>query len=122
MEIVPTDDKLVIEVRLSPQDRGYVHVGQPARVKVTTYDFIRFGALNGTVTQIAADASPSETGQPYFRVVVETDRAYLGDQPGLWPISPGMQAQVDIVTGDRSVAYYILKPVLKLKAEAFRER
>jgi adhesin transport system membrane fusion protein len=122
MEIVPTDDQLVIEAKLNPTDRGYVAVGQSARVKISTYDFVRYGALEGKVTQIAADSNADQKGETYFRVIVETEKSYLGDDPTTLLITPGMQATVDIHTGKRSVAFYLMKPVLKLKNEAFRER
>jgi adhesin transport system membrane fusion protein len=122
MEIVPTEERLVIEARLNPQDRGYVEVGQPARVKISTYDFVRYGSLDGKVTLIAADSNVDQKGEMYFRVIVETDKGYLGDDPQTLLITPGMQATVDIHTGRRSVAFYMMKPVLKLKNEAFRER
>jgi len=122
MEIVPTDDRLVIEARLNPTDRGYVEVGQSAQVKITTYDFVRYGTLNGKVTLISADSNADPKGEPYFRVVVETDKNYIGDDPTTLLITPGMQATVDIHTGTRSVAFYLMKPVLKLKNEAFHER
>jgi len=122
LEIVPTGDKLVIEAKLNPTDRGYVTQGQAALVKILTYDYARYGGLEGTVTLVAPDSSTDDDGEPYFRVVVETDRAYLGANEGELPITPGMQATVDIKTGDRSVMDYLIKPVLKLKDEAFRER
>ncbi len=122
MEIVPSNDQLVIEAKLNPTDRGYVEVGQAARVKISTYDFVRYGSLEGKVTLIAADANNDQKGEPYFRVIVETDKSYLGDDPKTLQITPGMQATVDIHTGARSVAFYMVKPVLKLKNEAFRER
>jgi len=122
MEIVPTEERLVIEAKLSPIDRGYVEVGQEARVKISTYDFVRYGALDGKVTQIAADSNADQKGETYFRVIVETDKNYLGDDPMTLRITPGMQATVDIHTGRRSVAFYLMKPVFKLKNEAFRER
>ncbi len=121
MEIVPSADRLVVEARLSPTDRGYVAVGQRAVVKVTAYEFIRYGGLDGTVSHVAPDSSTTEKGVPFFRVVVETDRASLGPD-GTLPITPGMQATVDIHTGERSVLFYLLKPILKLRDEAFRER
>lgn len=123
MEIVPIGDKLVIQARLSPVDRGYVQEGQQAIVKISTYDFVRYGGLNGQVAQIAADTNTdTTTGQPYYGVIVHTDRTYLGDREGELPITPGMQAIVDINTGTRSVLNYLIKPVLKLRHEAFRER
>ncbi len=122
MEIVPTGELLVVEARLNPTDRGYVELGQRAMVKISTYDFARYGGLEGTVVQLAPDSSTDENGEPYFRVIIETERSYLGLEEGDLPITPGMQASVDIRTGTRSVMEYLVKPVLKLKHEAFRER
>ncbi|NQV43633.1 MAG: HlyD family efflux transporter periplasmic adaptor subunit, partial [Rhodospirillales bacterium] len=122
MQIAPTGEQLVVEAHLNPTDRGYVEVGQRAMVKISTYDFARYGGLEGVVLQLAPDSSTDENGEPYFMVVVQTDRSYLGAQEGDLPITPGMQASVDIRTGTRSVLEYLIKPVLKLKHEAFRER
>lgn len=122
MDLVPTGDTLIIEARLNAVDRGYVRVGQDATVKVSTYDFARYGGLEGKVTLVAPDSTQPENAPPYFRVLVETEKDYLGDQPGDFAITPGMQATVDIHTGTRSVLDYLIRPVLKLKHEAFRER
>lgn len=122
MAIVPTGEKLVIESRLNPTDRGYVNVGQMALVKISTYDFARYGGLDGTVILVAPDSSTDENGKPYFRVVVETEKTYLGLVEGELPIMPGMEATVDIHTGQKTVMDYLVKPVLKLRHEAFRER
>lgn len=122
MEIVPTGDKLVVEAKLNPIDRGYVSEGQSATVKVSTYDFARYGGLSGTVIRVAPDSSTDEEGAPYFRVIVQTDKNYLGKVEGDLPITPGMQATVDIHTGKKTVMDYLVKPVLKLRDEAFRER
>jgi len=122
LEIVPTGENLVIESRLSPIDRGYVNEGQAAMVKISTYDFARYGGLEGTVIQLAPDTTIDENGQPYFRVIVQTDKNYLGAAEGILPIVPGMQATVDIHTGKKTVMDYLIRPVLKLRHEAFRER
>ncbi len=122
MELVPTGDQLVVEAKLNPIDRGYVTEGQAATVKVSTYDFTRYGGLAGRVIRVAPDSSTDEDGAPYFRVVVQTDKNYLGKVEGDLPITPGMQATVDIHTGEKSVMDYLVKPVLKLQHEAFRER
>jgi len=121
MEIVPTGDKLVVEAKLNPTDRGYVEEGQRAVVKVTTYDFVRYGGLDGAVLHVVPDSTTDQDGAPYFRVIVETDKTYLGEE-GQLPITPSMQATVDIHTGEKSVMDYLIKPVLKLRHEAFRER
>ena len=122
MEIVPTGDKLVIDGRLNPTDRGYVSEGQRAVVKIGTYDFLRYGSLEGKVILVGSDSSADEKGIPYFRVVVETDKTWLGKDEGELPITPGMDATIDIHTGKKSVMDYLVQPVLKLRSESFRER
>ncbi|MGH6719921.1 MAG: HlyD family type I secretion periplasmic adaptor subunit [Alphaproteobacteria bacterium] len=122
MNIVPSGENLVIEARLRPSDIGFVKVGQDATVKISTYDFVRYGGLSATVILVSADSHRDEEGQTYFRVVAETERDYLGAAPGDLPITAGMEATVDIHTGTKPVLFYLLKPVLKLRDEAFRER
>jgi len=123
MEVVPTDENLVVEAKLNPVDRGYVQEGQSTMVKISSYDFVRYGGLRGKVTHVAADADADEqTQEPYYRVVVETTKAYLGSREGDLPIMPGMQTVVDIQTGSKSVLEYLVRPVLKIRYEAFRER
>ena len=122
MEIVPIHDSLVVEAKLNPIDVGYVRVGQAAVVKISTYDFVRYGGLDAEVIHVSADSSTDGNGFTYFRVIARTDKSYLGARPGELPIAPGMQAQIDIHTGSKSVMTYLLKPVLKLKSDAFRER
>ncbi len=122
LEIVPTSDKMVIEVKLKPTERGFIRPGQPAVIKISTYDFARYGGLDGEVIRVAPDTSLNEDGTPYFRVVVRTEKNYLGQTEGDLPITPGMQATVDIHTGKKSVMDFLIRPILKLRHEAFRER
>ncbi|MBL6929873.1 MAG: HlyD family type I secretion periplasmic adaptor subunit [Rhodospirillales bacterium] len=122
MEIVPTGASLVIDAKLKPADRAFVTVDQRVMVKLSTYDYAVFGGLEGKVTMVAPDTIIDEKGEPYFRIFVKTDKTYIGDNPELYKITPGMQATVDIHTGEKSVMEYLIKPVLKLKSEAFRER
>jgi adhesin transport system membrane fusion protein len=122
MEIVPSDDALVIQAQLLPADRGYVRTGQPALVKITAYDFIQYGGLSGQVQRIAADSSRSPDGAAYFEVIVETERGWLAAGEERLPITAGMEATVDIRTGTRSMLAFLLKPFLRLQQEAFRER
>jgi adhesin transport system membrane fusion protein len=122
MEIVPADENLVVEARLSPQDVGLVEVGQPARVKVSAYDYTKFGVLNGTLTYVGADSVNDPKGQPYFQVIIKPDRSYYGPTPGSWPIRPGMTASVDIRTGSKTVLEYLLKPVIRMRYDALHER
>jgi len=122
MEIVPKGASLVIDAKLDPADRAFVVLKQPVVVKLSTYDYARFGGLDGHVTMVAPDTSIDEKGKPYFRIFVQTDKTFLGNNPNLYKITPGMQATVDIHTGEKSVMEYLIMPVLKLKHEAFRER
>jgi len=122
LEIVPSQEDLVVEARLNPVDRGYVVEGQKAVIKISTYEYVRYGGIEGEVIRIAPDATIDDSGETYFRVIVRSDKSYLGAVPGDLPITPGMQATIDIHTGQKSVIDYLVKPVLKLRHEAFRER
>ncbi|MDX1738695.1 MAG: HlyD family efflux transporter periplasmic adaptor subunit, partial [Alphaproteobacteria bacterium] len=121
LEIVPAGENLVIKAELSPTDRGYVEKGQRAVVKISTYDFARYGGLEGIVDRISASTNTNANGAPFYEVVVTTNKNFLGEN-GDYPITPGMQATVDIHTGTRTVLDYLVRPVLKLKHEGFRER
>ena len=120
LQIVPVADQLVIEARLSPADRGLVSDGLRVTVKITAYDFVRYGGLDGTVSHLAPDTS-EESGEPYYRLVITTEKGYLGPDPGQNQITPGMGAVVDIRVGVQSVFDFLLRPVLKMTGEAFRE-
>jgi len=122
MDIVPSEDALVVEARLNPVDRGFVRAGQKTTVKIDTFDYARYGGIDGEVIAVAPDSTVPETGAPFFKVIVRTDKPYLGDAAEGYAITPGMGATVDIHTGTKSVIEYLVRPVLKLKAEAFRER
>ncbi len=121
MEVVPLKDQLVIEVKLSPSDRGYINMKQDALVKISTYDYLRYGGLSGTVSGIAADTDLGRNEEQFYRVIVSTDKSWLGDRPGIYPITPGMVGEVDIKVDTQSIMWALLKPVLKLKADAFKE-
>ena len=120
LQIVPVADQLVIEARLSPADRGLVRDGLPVTVKITAYDFVRYGGLDGTVSHLAPDTS-EESGEPFYRLVITTEKGYLGPDPDQNQITPGMGAVVDIRVGAQSVLDFLLQPVLKMTDEAFRE-
>ncbi|MBI3445508.1 MAG: HlyD family type I secretion periplasmic adaptor subunit [Magnetospirillum sp.] len=124
MELVPLHERLQVDAKLNPMDRGYVQVGQRATVKISAYDYTTYGGLDGDVIMVAPDTTVPQTpnAQPYYRVVVQTDRAYIGDESTKQLISAGMQASVEIHTGTRSVMEFLVKPVIKLRHEAFRER
>lgn len=120
LDIVPLDDTLLLEVRVSPRDIGFLFPGQEASVKFTAYDFSIYGGLDGVVETIGADTIMDEQGASYYVVKVRTDRAYVGDDER--PIIPGMVADVHILTGKRTVMHYLLKPILRAKSNALTER
>lgn len=123
MEIVPLDDSLLVEAKVGPKDIAFLHPGQKAIVKLTAYDFAIYGALAGKVEHISADTIKDEHEQEsYYLVRVRTDKTDLGNQDKALPIISGMQAEVDILTGKKSVLEYLFKPLLRAKERALRER
>ena len=121
MEVVPLKDQLVIELKLNPADRGYVNLRQEVLVKISTYDFYRYGGLIGQVTGIAADTDTGKNEEQFYRVIVSTDKTWVGEEEGVYPISPGMLGEVDIKVDTQMILWSLLRPVLKLKTEALRE-
>ncbi|QSX36942.1 HlyD family type I secretion periplasmic adaptor subunit [Shewanella sedimentimangrovi] len=123
IEIVPSEDKLLIEARISPKDIAFLHPGLPAVVKVTAYDFTRYGGLNGTVEHISADTTQDEEGNSFYLIRVRTEESNLVKEDGTqMPIIPGMLTSVDVITGQRSILEYILNPILRARENALRER
>jgi adhesin transport system membrane fusion protein len=123
MEVVPLGENLLVETRVKPSDIAFIKVGDKALVKVTAYDFSIYGGLAGKVVQVSADSIYDENEkQAYFNVIVQTDRAYLLAHGRRLPITPGMITDTEIITGRKSVLSYLLKPVMKARSEALRER
>jgi adhesin transport system membrane fusion protein len=119
LEVVPTDDAMVLETKVQVKDIAFIRPKQPAVVKLTAYDFSIYGALDGVVDEIAANSTVDDKGNAYYIVRVRTLQTSLGKN---LPIIPGMVAQVDILTGKKTILSYLLKPVLKAKSYAFTER
>ena len=123
MEVVPMGDKLLVETRVKPSDIAFIKVGDKALVKVTAYDFSTYGGLDGKVVQVSADSIYDEVErEAYFIVIVETQKSYLDKIGRRLPITPGMMTDTQIITGRKSVLSYLLKPVLKARSDALRER
>ncbi|WP_282353757.1 HlyD family type I secretion periplasmic adaptor subunit [Pseudomonas sp. PS01303] len=123
VEIVPLDDTLLVEAKIRPQDIAFLHPGQEATVKFTAYDYTIYGGLKAKLEQIGADTITDEDKKTtYYVIKVRTERSHLGtdDKPLL--IIPGMVASVDIITGKKSVLSYLLKPIIRARAEALHER
>jgi adhesin transport system membrane fusion protein len=120
IEVVPSDDALVLEARVLPRDIAFLRPGQKALVKFTAYDFATYGGLEATLEHISADTVVDEKGNAFFLVRVRTLATSIGAQQ--FPIIPGMVAEVDILTGKKSVLSYLLKPILRAKSKAMTER
>ena len=122
LEIVPGDDKLVVEALVQPKDIGFTKIGQHANVKITAFDYAIFGSMEGQVVNISADAVPNEKGEAFYQVRIETKTPVIEAIDKKLSIIPGMQAQIDIVTGKRTILQFLSKPLIALKENAFRER
>lgn len=120
--IVPTEDNLRVEARVSPADIAFLHPEQQAIVKFTAYDFSIHGGLDGKVVHISPDTILDEEGNSFYMVQIETKQAFLGAKDDPLPIIAGMTVSVDILTGEKTILDYILKPILKTKQLALRER
>jgi len=122
MEIVPLDDSLIVEARVSPQDIAFLFVGQRAKIRLTAYDFTIYGALDARLENIGADTIEGKQGEVYYLVKLRTQASALEHHGQTLPILPGMMATADILTGKKTVLDYVLKPILKAKHSALRER
>jgi adhesin transport system membrane fusion protein len=119
VEVVPLDDQLILEAKVQPRDIAFIHPGQDATVKFTAYDFSIYGGLVAKVENISPDTVVDEKGNAFYLVRVRTTQASFSEK---LPVIPGMTAEVDILTGRKTVMSYLLKPILKAKAYALRER
>lgn len=122
LEIVPLDDTLLVEVQIKPADVAFLRPGQDATVKLTAYDFSIYGGLPAKLERISADTIVDEKGDSYYRIIVRTEKNHLVYHGKVLPIIPGMVASVDTLTGYKTILDYILKPILKTRERALRER
>lgn len=120
VEIVPIEDQLTIETRIRPQDIAFIRPGLPATIRLSAYDYARYGTLAGIVERIGADTITDENRQTFYKVIVATRRGEEAQGSGI-VIKPGMIATVDIAAGDRSVLEYFLRPVLAIRDRSLRE-
>ena len=119
VELIPQDDQLIVEAKVSPKDIAFIQVGQPAVLKFSAYDFSIYGGMSAEVQHISADAITNEKDETFFLVRLETRQSLSGDS---LKILPGMLVQVDIVTGKKTVLAYILSPLSNVTSSAFQER
>ncbi|MDO9624893.1 MAG: HlyD family type I secretion periplasmic adaptor subunit [Pseudomonas sp.] len=122
VEIVPLGENLLVEARIRPQDIAFLHPGQEAMVKFTAYDYTIYGGLKAELEQIGADTVTDDDGNSFYVIKLRTNKSHLGSEEHPLLIIPGMVASVDIITGKKSVLSYLLKPIIRARAEALRER
>jgi adhesin transport system membrane fusion protein len=122
VEIVPSDETLLVKVNIKPKDIAFIYLGQRAIVKFTAYDFSIYGGLEGKVVVISPDSFKDDEGKVFYEVRIKTDKNYIGRHGKKLKIIPGMTTSVDIITGQKTVLDYILKPILKTKQYTFTER
>jgi len=125
IDIVPNSEILLVEAKIDPRDIAFINPKQKAIVKITAYDFSIYGGLEGQIVEISADSiidKDSKDGKSYYKVVVKTKQNYLEKDGEKLPIIPGMVASVDIVTGQKSIMDFVLKPILKIKQDSLHER
>jgi len=122
MDILPTGDSLLVEVKVHPRDIAFLYPDQRAVIKVTAYDFSIYGGLTGKVVRISPDSINEPDGKTYYQVWIETDKTFLGTVENPLKLIPGMVVNAEIVTGKKSILDYLLKPLLRTKDNAFKER
>ena len=121
-EIVPIEEDLIVEARVSPVDIGHISIGQKATVKITTFDFARFGSIDGEVTKLSATTFKDRDNEVYYKAEVRLERNYVGTNPEINRVLPGMVTEIDINTGERTLLRYLLRPIFQTLAVALSER
>ena len=121
-KIVPLDERIVAEVQVEPKDIGHIRVGQPAELRISTFDPNIYGVIIGQVERLSATTFQKDNGDPYFKAIIRLDRSYVGSETNRNLILPGMVVQADIITGAKSLIKYLLKPVYRSLNSAFSER
>ncbi|KTD18583.1 HlyD family secretion protein [Legionella lansingensis] len=122
MEIVPEGERLIAESRIQPQDIGYIKTGAQVKVKILTYDYARFGTIDGQVSNISASTFFDEKGNPYYKAQIQLAKQYLGSPTQKKSLKSGMTVQADIITGSKTLLEYLFKPIQRSITDAFRER
>ncbi|MCB1563216.1 MAG: HlyD family type I secretion periplasmic adaptor subunit [Alphaproteobacteria bacterium] len=122
IKVVPEGENLIVEARIRPGDRAFIHPGQKARIKITAYDFSIYGALDGELSYISQDTFEDEQGNSFYRVRLRTDKNHLVHKGEIKPITTGMVTSVDILTGKKTIMQYLLKPFIKTLDNAMNER
>lgn len=121
LQVVPIDDDLIVEARISPSEIGYVHAGLSAEIKIDSYDSSRFGVIKGMVKQVSPSTYLDEKMNPYYKATINLEKSYVGLDPNQMKVIPGMTVSADIITGSKTIMAYLLKPVSRGFSGAFKE-
>ncbi|MDC0074612.1 HlyD family type I secretion periplasmic adaptor subunit [Alphaproteobacteria bacterium] len=121
VEIVPLDDTLLIEAKVKPADVAFIRPGQSVKVRLTAYDFGKYGSLDGKLENISADAIIDQNGESYFQARIRTTKNFIGKNDSKLAIIPGMIAEIDILTGRKTVLEYFIEPIKEIREHAFKE-
>lgn len=121
-EVVPVGLEMKVEARVQPRDVGHIKIGQKVKVKVTAFDFARYGSITGRLEAVSASSFMTEKGEPYFKAMVVLDKDHVGPEEARHVITPGMTVQAEIVTGDKTLLQYLLKPIFTQMQQSFHER
>jgi len=122
VEIVPRDNQLKIIAKVKPDDIAFIYQGQEVKVKITAYNPQKYGSLSGKLVRVGANSITDKTGNIYFEIEVRSDKNYMGSAETPLPVTAGMVAEIEIITGKRSIMEYFLKPILRARDRAFTER
>ncbi len=121
-EIVPLGEDVKIVARITPENIAFVRVGMPAKVKLSAYDAIKYGSLNASVSRIGSNSITDQDNNVYFEIEVISEQSHMGSAEAPLPIIPGMVATTEVITGKRTILYYLLKPFFRAQQVAFTER
>lgn len=122
MQVVPDDAPLEVVMKIAMSDIGFVKVGQPVNIRVTSFDYARLGFAKGTLKKVTISSIVDQDGRPYYRAWVTVTQPYVGNIPGRYPLQPGMAIEGDIVTGDKTLIAYLAKPIIDAVTYSFKER
>jgi adhesin transport system membrane fusion protein len=122
MNIVPTGKELIIEAKLPTADIGFIKEGQSATIRLASADAINFGNIEGIVIKISPDATQDDSGQTYYKVEIKTQKTYFEYNEQRYNLTPGVEVSASILTGERTIAEYLLNPLLNISTSAIRER
>ncbi|MEO5333406.1 MAG: HlyD family type I secretion periplasmic adaptor subunit [Magnetococcus sp. YQC-5] len=122
LEIVPEERRLMVEARISPRDVGHLRVGQKVMLKLSSFEYSRYGGVEGVLKEISHSSFLDEKGSPYFKGMIDLKKNHVGKHPGENPVTPGQTLQAEITTGKKTVMQYLLKPIFASAQEALRER